>query len=139
MPEKVSVKHKDPAKKKLISYDIKNGETVAVPSSSSGDHQCRHQKQRKRSASEEESKAKAKADLAKANRGRTTGSWSMMGQPNLVSGNVVTLVAAGKMGGNYLIMSAQHRITRGGGYTVELEPLSHICGLDITVIRRLQA
>lgn len=121
VPEKVSVKHKDPAKKKLISYDIKNGETVAVPSSSSGTTTSADtKKQRKRSASEEESKAKAKADLAKANRGRTTGSWSMMGQPNLVSGNVVTLVAAGKMGGNYLIMSAQHRITRGGGYTVEL-------------------
>lgn len=44
-----------------------------------------------------------------------------MGHPNQVSGNVVTLVAAGKLGGNYLILSSQHRMTRSGGYTTDTE------------------
>lgn len=117
VPKAVEVKHKDPVKKQLISYRIVNGETVAVPSSASktttsGDTK----KSRKRSTSAEESKAKAKAELAKANRERTTGSWTAMGRPNLVSGNVVSLVAAGKLGGNYLILSSQHRMIRTGGY-----------------------
>jgi phage protein D len=121
VPQAVEVKHKEPAKKQLIAYKIDNeGKTVAVPSSvskatTSGDTK----KSRKRSASAEESKAKAKAELAKANRERTTGSWTAMGRPNLVSGNIVTLAAAGMLGGNYLIMSAQHRMTRSGGYTVD--------------------
>jgi len=119
VPQAIEVKHKDPAKKKLIAYKVENGETVAVPSSvskatTSGDTK----KSRKRSASAEDSKAKAKAELAKANRERTTGSWGAMGRPNLLSGNVVTLVAAGKLGGNYLITSSQHRMTRSG-YTVD--------------------
>lgn len=122
VPQKVAVKHKDPAKKKLISYDIVNGDTVAVPSSSSkATTSADTKKQRKRAVSEEVAKARAKADLAKANRERTTGGWTAMGRPELVSGNVVTLVAAGKMGGDYLITAAHHRITRSGGYTVDQE------------------
>lgn len=123
VPKAVEVKHKEPATKKLISYTINNkGETVAVPSSSSkattsGDTK----KKRKRSASAEEAKAKAKAELAKANRDRTTGAWTAMGRPNLLSGNIVTLAAAGKLGGNYLITSARHEMTRSGGYIVDLE------------------
>lgn len=120
VPKAVEVKHKDPVKKGLITYKVVNGETIAVPSSSgktttSGDTR----KSRKRSGSAEESKAKAKAELAKANRERTTGGWTAMGRPNLVSGNVVVLVAAGKLGGNYLILSAQHRMTRNGGYIAD--------------------
>jgi phage protein D len=118
VPQAIQVKHKDPANKQLITYKIDNGQTVAVPSSlskttTSGDTQ----KSRQRSASLEEAKAKANADLAKANRERTTGSWATMGQPNLLSGNVVTLIAAGQLGGNYLITSSHHRINRSG-YTV---------------------
>ncbi len=122
IPKAVKVKHKDPAQKKLVAYDIVNGETVAVPSSASktttsGDTK----KKRKRTASAEEAKAKAKAELAKANRERTKGSWTAMGRPNLVSGNIVTLAAAGKLGGNYLITSARHEMTRSGGYIVDME------------------
>ncbi|WP_248915869.1 phage late control D family protein [Pseudomonas moorei] len=122
VPKAVEVKHKDPAKKQLISYNIVNGETVAVPSSASKTTTSADtKKKRKRSASAEEAKAKAKADLARANRERTTGGWTTMGRPNLVSGNVVTLVAAGKLGGNYLITASHHRVTRSGGYTVDKE------------------
>lgn len=44
-----------------------------------------------------------------------------MGRPNLVSGNIVTLAVAGKLGGNYLITSARHEMTRSGGYIVDME------------------
>lgn len=122
VPAKVQVKHKDPSTKKLMSYDIQNGETVAVPSSASQTTTSADtKKSRKRAASVEEAKAKAKAELTKKNRERTTGGWAMMGQPNLVSGNVIGLSAAGKLGGNYLITAAHHRINRNGGYTVDLD------------------
>ncbi|MHC8349199.1 phage late control D family protein [Pseudomonas sp. RT4P38] len=118
VPQAIELKHKDPATKALVTYKIENNQTVAVPSSvskttTSGDTQ----KSRKRSASTEESKAKAEAERAKANRERTTGNWTSMGRPNLLSGNVVTLVAAGKCGGRYLISASKHRMTRSG-YTV---------------------
>lgn len=124
VPQAVALKHKDPASKQLITYTLVNGETIVAPSSTqktatSGDTH----KSRKRSASIEESTAKATAELAKANRERTSGSWAAMGMPNLVSGNVVTLAAAGQLGGRYLITSSQHRITRTGGYTVD----KHVC------------
>ncbi|MDD1016830.1 phage late control D family protein [Pseudomonas rubra] len=136
VPKKVAVKHKDPVKKKLISYDIVNGETVAVPSSTSKTTTSADtKKQRKRAASEEVAKARAKADLAKANRERTTGGWTAMGRPELVSGNVVTLVAAGKMGGDYLITAAHHRLTRSGGYTVDQE-VCRVAAASIAMTRQ---
>lgn len=122
VPKAVEVKHKDPATKQLIAYKIVNGETVAVPSSSSkATTSADTKKQRKRSTSADVAKAKSKADLAKANRERTTGGWTCIGRPDLVSGNIITLVAAGKLGGNYLITASHHRITRNGGYTVDKE------------------
>lgn len=122
VPKKVEVKHKDPATKQLISYDIVNGETKSVPSSATkATTSADTRKQRKRAASAEVAKSRAKADLAKANRERTTGGWTAMGRPELVSGNVVTLIAAGMLGGDYLITAAHHRVTRSGGYTVDQE------------------
>lgn len=122
VPKAVEAKHKDPAKKQLITYTIHNDQTVVAststrPTLTSADTH----KGRQRSASTEESKAKAKAELARANRERTIGSWTTMGHPNLVSGNVITLRTAGKFDGNYLITSSKHRITRNGGYTVSLQ------------------
>lgn len=120
VPAKATVKHKDPATKKLVSYTIENGQTVAVPSSASRTTTSADtRKRRSRSTSAEVAKAKAKAELAKANRERTTGTWSMMGRPYVVSGNVLTLQAAGVFGGNYLVVSSHHRFTRSGGYTSE--------------------
>ncbi|MDH4869805.1 late control protein D [Pseudomonas sp. BN515] len=122
VPAKATVKHKDPASKKLVSYTIENGETVAVPSSASqATTSADTKKRRSRSTSAEVAKAKAKAELAKANRERTTGNWSMMGRPYVVSGNVLALQAPGVLGGNYLVMGSRHRFTRAGGYTSEQE------------------
>lgn len=121
VPAKATVKHKNAAKKKLVSYTVDNsGKVVAAPSSASkattsGDTK----KSRKRAASAEVAKAKAKADLAKANRERTTGAWSMMGRPYVLSGNVIDLQAPGVLGGNYLVTSSRHRFSRDSGYTSE--------------------
>lgn len=52
---------------------------------------------------------------------RTTGGWSAMGQPGLVSGNVVTLAAAGKLGGQYLVTSSAHRLSRSAGYVTDVQ------------------
>ncbi|WP_416739213.1 phage late control D family protein [Pseudomonas sp. NFX71] len=118
VPQAAEVKHKDPATKQLVAYKIENNQTIAVPSSmTKTTTSADTQKSRTRSASTEEAKAKAQAQLAKANRERTTGNWSSIGQPNLLSGNVVTLAAAGKLGGHYLITASKHRMTRNG-YTV---------------------
>ncbi len=118
VPYAIELKHQDPATKKLHTVTLNNNPTAAAPSSlsqttTSGDTQ----KTRKRSASAEAANAKARAQLAQANRERTTGNWSAMGRPNLLSGNVITLTAAGQLAGRYLITSSQHRITRNGGYT----------------------
>ncbi len=115
VPSKVSVKHHDPATKKMVAYDVQNGETVAVPSSvTKSTTSADTRKKRKRSASAAESKAQAQAEQAKANRARTAGSISMMGAPFLMSGNVIALTAAGKLTGHYLITGARHTFSRSG-------------------------
>lgn len=120
VPKAAEVKHKDPATKKLVSYRIENGETVAVPSSASQTTTSADTtKVRSRSASADVAKAKAKAELAKANRERTTSTWSMMGRPYVVSGNVIALQAGNVLGGNYLVTASRHSFSRGGGYTSE--------------------
>ncbi|WP_405119227.1 phage late control D family protein [Pseudomonas leptonychotis] len=120
VPKKVEVKHKDPATKKLISYTVVNGQTVAVPSSASkATTSADTTKRRSRSTSTGVAKAKAKAELAKANRERTTGTWSMMGRPYVVSGNVINLAAPGVLGGHYLVTVSRHSFTRSGGYASE--------------------
>lgn len=122
VPQRVEVKHRDPSKKALVTYRVVNGETVAVPSSASKTSTSADTaKRRKRSTSPEQAKARAKADLARANRERTTGGWSAMGQPGLVSGNVVTLAAAGKLGGQYLVTSSAHRLSRSAGYVTDVQ------------------
>ncbi|MCY1393524.1 phage late control protein GPD [compost metagenome] len=121
VPEKVKVKHHDPAQKKLVAYDLVNGETVAVPSSSSRATSSKDTaKHRRRSSSPEVAEARARADQARKNRERTTAEGTMMGRPGLVSGNVIALDDAGPIGGLYLIQSARHRFSRSGGYVVEL-------------------
>lgn len=122
VPQKAEVKHRDPARKHLVSYQIVNGETVAVPSSATQTTTSADTaKQRKRATSAAQAEARAKADLARANRERTTGGWSSSGQPNLVSGNVVALEAAGKLGGRYLLTRSTHRLSRSGGYVTDVE------------------
>lgn len=122
VPKAVKVRHHNPAKKQLVSYHLVNGEVTAVPSSASkATTSADTHKTRRRVTSEEEAKARAKAEQAKANRERTVGNWSLMGRPNLVSGNVVSLIDAGKLGGDFLITGARHRFSRDGGYESEIE------------------
>lgn len=122
VPKAVKVRHHNPAKKQLVAYSLVNGQVTAVPSSASKvATSADTRKSRRRVTSEEEAKARAQAEQAKANRERTIGNWSLMGRPNLVSGNVVSLINAGKLGGDFLILAARHRFTRDGGYESEIE------------------
>jgi phage protein D len=118
LPKAVEITHKDPASKQLNTYTLTNDTTAAAPSSATQTTTSADTlKSRQRSASTTETHAKAQAELAKANRERTTGQWTTTGQPHLVSGNVITLQATGKLNGHYLITSSTHRMTRSGGYT----------------------
>lgn len=118
VPKAIEIKHKDPAKKQLITYTLVNNQTVAAPSSASQiTTSADTHKSRQRSTSTEQAQAKAKAELAQANRQRTTGQWTTQGQPHLTSGNVIRLLTTGQLNGRYLITSSTHRITRQSGYT----------------------
>ncbi len=122
VPAKVANARQDPATGSLVSYQIVNGETVAVPSSQSKTTTASDtRKQRRRSAGADADKARAAADLARANRERTTGSWSRKGHPNLFSGQVVELVQAGKLSGKYLLTGARHAYTRGAGFRSDFQ------------------
>jgi len=62
----------------------------------------------------------AKARLAKANEDAKTASVTMIGDPMLLAGVVVTLGATfGQYAGNYLVHVAVHKFSRGS-YTVQL-------------------
>ncbi|QZD72861.1 phage late control D family protein [Pseudomonas sp. 3-2] len=120
LPKTIELKHKDPAKKQLITYTLINNQTVAAPSNATQTTTSADtHKSRQRSTTTAQSQAQATAQLAKTNRQRTTGQWTTTGQPHLISGNVITLHATGKLNGRYLITSSQHRMTRDGGYTTE--------------------
>ncbi len=122
VPSAVGNKHQDPATGQLISYRIVNGETVAVPSSKTKTTTASDsRKGRRRSAGADADKARAAAELARKLRERTAGSWSREGTPNLYSGQVVVLTAAGQMGGKYLITSARHSFQRGSGFRSDFE------------------
>lgn len=122
VPAAAGNKQQDPSSGELISYKIVNNETVAVPSSkgkatTAGDTT----KRRRRSAGADADKARAAAELGRANRERTTGGWSQEGSPDLFSGQVVALSAAGKFGGKYLVTSARHSFRRGSGFRSDFE------------------
>lgn len=118
IPKAIELKHQDPAKKQLITYILTNNQTVATPSSATQTTTSADtRKTRQRSTTAEQAKAQARAQQDQTNRQRTTGSWTSLGQPNLVSGNVITLATTGQLAGRYLITSSQHRITRNAGYT----------------------
>lgn len=72
-----------------------------------------------------ESKAHAEAlGLAAIRRSqgrRTEGSFKLVGDPRLVSGNNLDLVGLGRLDGMYQIKQARHSYARGGGWEVSVE------------------
>lgn len=135
VPKAISNKRQDPSSGQLISYQIENGETVAVPSSKTQTATSSDtRKRRRRSAGADADKARAAADLARELRERTTGSWSREGSPDLFSGQTVTLTGGGKLGGKYLVTSARHSFRRGSGFRSDFEScrvVAESIGLDL--------
>ena len=64
---------------------------------------------------------KADAALERANEDQTTCSLSMMGEVDLVAGINIELAGWESLDGKYQITSSRHTITRGGGYTTDIE------------------
>lgn len=62
-----------------------------------------------------------KAKLADANHGTEKISFRLMGEPRIVSGQVISLEGFGrKISGNYFIDTAEHSVSRSGGYTTRI-------------------
>lgn len=111
-------KHHDPKTKKLIAYDLKDGQMVkAGPSAASGDTL----KLNARAGSKATAQVKTQAALDAANAEQTTGSVSTMGDTRLVAGITVEITECGRFSGRYLVNSARHRLERGSGYSTEIE------------------
>lgn len=75
-----------------------------------------------RASTPAEAQRKAKAKLYEANKNEITGSMVLMGDANLVAGEVVDIIGAGKFDGKYKINKATHSLA--GGYTTSIE-LNH--------------
>ena len=62
-----------------------------------------------------------KAKLANANHGVEKISFRLMGEPRIVSGQVISLEGFGrKISGGYFVDTAEHSVSRGGGYTTRI-------------------
>lgn len=62
-----------------------------------------------------------KAKLADANHGTEKISFQLLGEPRIVSGQVIALEGfGGKISGNYFVDTAEHSVSRSGGYTTRI-------------------
>lgn len=129
----VTVAYRDPKKKKkgtAAGYNMdleKTGEkkssNPAVMTYTYTDPNANEQwqeyslKRRAKSVSDAERIAKAK--LRELNARSVTGSISIVGDPSLVAGVVVTVSGFGSFDGNFIVQEATHSVS-GGGYTTSL-------------------
>lgn len=68
----------------------------------------------------EQLEARARAALARANRGNSTGSLELEGDPSCLAGTVIEVTDAGNFDGQWLIESSSHELGRDG-YRMSLE------------------
>ena len=78
-------------------------------------------KQSGKADSQADAERKINAAVAKGNHGATKLSLTVMGRPDLVASQCVTVVGLGKLSGKYYIDSATHHITGSSGSTTDLE------------------
>lgn len=78
-------------------------------------------KQSGKADSQADAERKINAAVAKGNHGATKLSLTVMGRPDLVASQCVTVVGLGKLSGKYYIDRATHHITGSSGYTTDLE------------------
>lgn len=74
----------------------------------------------KRVTSKSDAERLAKATLRKLNLRRVTGSMTVVGDPSLLSGSVISCQGFGSFDGNFIIESTTHDVG-GGGYTTSLQ------------------
>ena len=114
-PKSATVAYHDPKKKQVIAYDVdSDGTVIATPSADA-------LKLNTRAESPEQAKAKAKAAIDHANDEATMATLNLWGNPKLVAGMNVELEGFGKLSGRYQIAKSRHELTRGSGYSTEIE------------------
>lgn len=112
-PKKATVAYHDPKKKVVVAYDVdSNGQVVSKPSGDSLKLNTR---------AESPEQAKAKAAINHANDEATTATLNLWGNPKLVAGINVELEGFGKLSGRYQVARSRHDLSRGNGYTTEIE------------------
>lgn len=116
--KEASVTHQKSQDKTLITYsaDASDGE-VSRGKSTSADTL----KVTARAADEGTAQLKAEAALDDHNEYQQTGSLSMMGNPQLIAGNKITLEGFGVLSGEWLITNARHAFDRSSGYSTDID------------------
>ncbi len=107
-------------KAKVKYTDTNKGETHTATASVESANAKTLQLNR-RAESSAEAMHLAGASLHNANKGKSKGSLSLMGNPRLFSGMTVKLADYGDFSGTYLIEKATHKIVGNGGYTTDLD------------------
>lgn len=123
VPAAVQIKSHNPGTGKLVTYEVRNGETVAATPSSvkKATSSSDTLKKTDRTGTTAEARVKAQADLARANREQTQGSFAVQGRPRLMAGRVLALDEAANLSGDYLILTAVHNLNRSGGFETRLD------------------
>ena len=106
------IDHQQPSTKKLLS-----GASSGTPNSAVSDTL----KLQVRCENAAQANVKADAALRRANMSAATARLELEGSTNLCAGNAVIVGGFGISDGAYMLQSSRHRLTRGGGYTTEVE------------------
>lgn len=114
-PKKSTVAYHDPKTKAVVAYDVgSDDQVVSKPSADS-------LKLNTRVESKHQAHAKAKAAINHANDEATTATLNLWGNTKLVSGINAELEGFGKFSGRYQVARSKHDLSRGSGYTTEIE------------------
>ncbi len=105
------VQYHDPQTKKVITH-IQQAEGVTTGDTLKLYDRCE---------SKADAIVKAKAALRNRNGSQVEGSVSMPGIPHLAAGGNIVMVGFGVLDGTYQVVKARHSMTRGGGYTTDID------------------
>lgn len=115
VPQGATVGYHSLKMKKLVASGVdQEGNVVEKPSAD-------RLKLNTRAESQEQAQVKAQAALDAANDEATTARVTLAGDPRLIAGVNVELTGFGKLSGNYQIKGSRHELSRGSGYTTDLE------------------
>lgn len=115
LPKKARVSHHKAAAKQVVAYEVvSDGQVVAKPSADSLNLNTRAE-------NATQAHAKSKAALHRAQDEATTATITVWGNPSLVAGVSVDIEGFGQLSGRYQVAASRHELSRGSGYTTELE------------------